>query len=61
MQMTSEQYYALLGAIENLFDIATLKPINWTDLVVQNARNIRTIVRTVKPCATTNAKLITTT
>ena len=46
--MTSEQYDAMQEAIENLLDIAMLKPINWTDLVAQNARNIRAIVKVLR-------------
>ena len=49
--MTSKQYYALQEMIENLLDIATLKPINSMDLVAQNARNIRAIAEDLRPTA----------
>jgi len=41
------QHYAMRKEIENLFDVATKKPDNWDDLVLQSAKNIRAICNVV--------------
>jgi hypothetical protein len=45
--MTQNQYYAIEEAIENLMDIAVLRPLNWDQLVVNNAKNIKSIIETL--------------